>query len=152
MRTMQSELNRLSAVFGTVLLPSTHDDRYELPESLVAGIYSLGCTCWREDMTVLNPSDGFTFGECECKSRSTDEQSGSFVSIQDIRASVVGELGTISMTPEEYAAWFDASEQAEREAPPAYKMIRSGGAPRKGGMGYLELDDEEYDAYMQEVA
>ena len=149
MRTMQSELNRLSAVFGTVLLPSTHDDRYELPESLVAGIYSLGCTCWREDMTVLNPSDGFTFGECECKSRSTDEQSGSFVSIQDIRASVVAEVGTVSMTPEEYDAWFDASEEAEYTA--RGFEYRSSSAPRVD-FGYTEMDDEEYDAYMQEVA
>ena len=149
MRTMQTELNRLSAVFGTVLLPSTHDDRYELPESLVAGIYSLGCTCWREDMTVLNPSDGFTFGECECKSRSTDEQSGSFVSIQDIRASVVAEVGTVSMTPEEYDAWFDASEEAEYTA--RGFEYRSSSAPRVD-FGYTEMDDEEYDAYMQEVA
>ncbi len=149
MQTMQSELYRLSAVLGTVLLPPIHEaERYELPDSLVSSLYSLGCTCWRSDMTVLNPSNGFTFGECECTSRSTSEQSGSFVSIQDIRASVVAEVGTISMTPEEYEAWFDASEEAERSGPPAY---RSSSAPEID-FGYTELDDEAYDAYMQEVA
>jgi hypothetical protein len=136
-------------VFGTVLLPPIHDDdRYELPESLAASVYGLGCTCWRSDMTVLNPSNGFTFGECECTARSTNEQSGSFVSIQDIRASVVQEMGVRGMTPEEYEAWFDASEQAEYASTPAY---RSSGAPALD-LGYTEMEDEDYDAYMQEVA
>jgi hypothetical protein len=149
MHTLQTELHRLAAVFGTVLLPPIHDDdRYELPESLAASVYGLGCTCWRSDMTVLNPSNGFTFGECECTARSTNEQSGSFVSIQDIRASVVREMGVRGMTPEEYEAWFDASEQAEYASTPAY---RSSGAPALD-LGYTEMEDEDYDAYMQEVA
>jgi len=148
MRTLQTELNRLSAVFGTVLLPSIHDDRFEIPAPVLAGVYGLGCTCWMEDMTVLNPSNGFTFGECECKSRSTDEQSGSFVSLQDIRASVVREMGVQGMTPLEYEAWFDASEEAEYASTPAY---RSSGAPEVD-LGYTEMEDEDYDAYMQEVA
>jgi hypothetical protein len=149
MHTLQTELHRLAAVFGTVLLPPIHDDgRYELPESLAASVYGLGCTCWRSDMTVLNPSNGFTFGECECTARSTNEQSGSFVSIQDIRASVVREMGVRGMTPEEYEAWFDASEEAEYASTPAY---RSSGAPALD-LGYTEMEDEDYDAYMQEVA
>ena len=148
MRTLQTELDRLSAVFGTVLLPSIHDDRFEIPAPVLAGVYGLGCTCWMEDMTVLNPSNGFTFGECECKSRSTDEQSGSFVSLQDIRASVVREMGVQGMTPLEYEAWFDASEEAEYASTPAY---RSSGAPALD-LGYTEMEDEDYDAYMQEVA
>lgn len=149
MHTLQTELHRLAAVFGTVLLPPIHDDdRYELPESLTASVYGLGCTCWRSDMTVLNPSNGFTFGECECTARSTNEQSGSFVSIQDIRASVVREMGVRGMTPEEYEAWFDASEEAEYASTPAY---RSSGAPALD-LGYTEMEDEDYDAYMQEVA
>ena len=150
MQTMQSELYRLSAVLGTVLLPPRHEaERYQLPDSFVSSLYNLGCTCWRSDMTVLNPSNGFTFGECECTSRSTSEQSGSFVSIQDIRASVVAEVGTVSMTPEEYDAWFDASEEAEYTA--RGFEYRSSSAPRVD-FGYTEMDDEEYDAYMQEVA
>jgi hypothetical protein len=149
MHTLQTELHRLAAVFGTVLLPPIHDDdRYELPESLAASVYGLGCTCWMQDMTVLNPSNGFTFGECECTARSTNEQSGSFVSIQDIRASVVQEMGVRGMTPSEYEAWFDASEQAEYASTPAY---RSSGAPALD-LGYTEMEDEDYDAYMQEVA
>jgi len=148
MRTMQTEMNRLAAVFGTVFLPPIHEERYELPDSLVSSLYSLGCTCWRSDMTVLNPSNGFAFGECECKGRATDEQSGSFVSIHDIRASVVAELGITGMTPEEYEAWFDASEEAEYASRPAY---RSSGAPALD-LGYTEMEDEDYDAYMQEVA
>ena len=148
MRTLQTEMNRLSAVFGTVLLPSIHDDRYEIPEAVLAGVYGLGCTCWMQDMTVLNPSDGFTFGECECTARSTNEQSGSFVSIQDIRASVVREMGVRGMTPEEYEAWFDKSEEVEYASAPAY---RSSGAPHVD-LGYTEMEDEDYDAYMQEEA
>ena len=149
MRTLQTELNRLSAVFGTVLLPSIHDDRFEIPAPVLAGVYGLGCTCWIEDMAVLNPSNGFTFGECECMSRSTNEQSGSFVSLQDIRASVVREMGVQGMTPSEYEAWFDASEEAEYTA--RGLEYRSSSAPRVD-FGYTEMDDEEYDAYMQEVA
>ena len=150
MHTLQTELHRLAAVFGTVLLPPIHDDdRYEIPEAVLAGVYGLGCTCWMQDMTVLNPSDGFTFGECECTSRSTNEQSASFVSIQDIRASVVREMGVRGMTPEEYEAWFDASEEAEYTA--RGFEYRSSGAPHVD-LGYTEMDDEDYGAYMQEVA
>ena len=154
MQTLQSELQRLDlgAVFGPVDIRRIQEDsRYELPDSVIASIYSLGCTCWRLDMTVPDPSDGYRFGECTCIARSTNEQSGSFVSIHDIRASVMAEMGVHGMSPAEYEAWFDKSEQAEREATPAYKIIKSHSAPDVD-YGYMELDDEEYDAYMQEVA
>ena len=154
MHTLQSELQRLDlgAVFGPVDIRRVQEDsRYEVPDSVIAGIYGLGCTCWRSDMTVTNPSDGYRFGECTCIARSTNEQSGSFVSLHDIRASVMAEMGVRGMTPSEYEAWFTRSEQAERDATPAYKIVKSYSAPVVD-YGYMELDDEEYDAYMQEVA
>ena len=154
MQTLQSELQRLDlgAVFGPVDMRAVREDsRYEVPEFMLASIYGLGCTCWRSDMTVPNPSAGYRFGECTCVARSTAEQSGSFVAIFDIRASVQAEVGVYSMTPAEYEAWFTESERAEYDATPAYKIVKSHSAPDVD-YGYMELDEEEYDAYMQEVA
>jgi len=155
MLTLQSELRRLDlgAVFGPVDIRRTQEDsRYEVPEMMLASLYGLGCTCWRSDMTVPDPSDGYRFGECDCVTRSTNEQSASFVSLHDIRASVVAEMGVRGMTPSEYEAWFTESERLEHEATPAYRAIRSSGAPDVD-YGYMELDEEEFDAYMeQEVA
>ena len=152
MFTLQSEIRRLDlgAVFGPVDIRRIQEDsRYEVPESMLASLYGLGCTCWRSDMTVPNPSDGYRFGECDCVTRSTNEQSASFVSLHDIRASVVAEMGVRGMTPAEYEAWFTESERLEHEATPAYRAIRSSSAPDVD-YGYMELDEEEFDAYIQQ--
>lgn len=142
MRTIQSEFARLSAVLGMSMLP-THEDRSALPTDLVETLYGLGCVCH----LVAEPHPEV----CQCQSRTQLEQSASFVDLRTVRAAVVHEVGSIAMTPEEYEAWFGESERAEREATPAYKTVRSSGAPEVD-FGYAELDDEAYDAYMQEVA
>ncbi len=152
MKTLQSELRRLDlgAVFGPVdIRPVREDSRYDVPEFMLAGIYGLGCTCWRSDMEVVAPDNGYAFGECTCSARSTDEQSGSFVSIADVKASVVREMSIQGMTPGEYEAWFDETQRLEYEATPAYRAVRSSGAPDVD-YGYIELSEEDYDAYMDE--
>ena len=141
MKTMQSELARLSAVLGIHMMP-THEDRYELSRPLVESLYGLGCVCH-----LVADSDPDI---CECESRTHLEQSASFVDLRSIKQAVVHEVGSSGMTLAEYDAWFDESERAEYEAAPAYR-VRSAGAPAVD-FGYAELDDDEYDAYMQEVA
>ena len=142
MHTIQSEFARLSAVLGISMLP-THEDKSALPTDLVETLYGLGCVCH----LVADPHPEL----CQCQSRTHLEQSASFVSLNTIRAAVAHEVGSVAMTQEEYEAWFDESERAEYDAAPAYRRVRSSGAPEVD-FGYAELDDEAYDAYMLEVA